>query len=240
MAAHATGDEQFMARALALAASRLGKTAPNPAVGCVITRGGVILAEGATGAGGRPHAEERALALLAARGVLPAAAPRGAGNAALTVYVTLEPCAARSQPGTVSCAARLAAFAPGRVVIGALDPHFDPPVSGDPLAADADHARRPALAMLRAAGIEVATGVCGSEAAALNLGFLTLARTGRPLVAIDSRSEFYDAAFSLAPMESFEDALNRMGKSGLTRVCVAPGSALAAQLLARGLASLPS
>ncbi|MCG8441152.1 MAG: cytidine deaminase, partial [Caulobacterales bacterium] len=56
-------DAALMDRALALAAARLGRTAPNPVVGCVLTRSGVIVAEAATGEGGRPHAEEAALAM---------------------------------------------------------------------------------------------------------------------------------------------------------------------------------
>lgn len=222
-------DRKFMARALELAGAMLGRTAPNPAVGCVITFGGpegeTVLAEAATGAGGRPHAEEQAVSMLAGAEF---------SKAGLTVYVTLEPCAARSQTGHLSCAARIAALAPGRVVIAALDPHFDPTSDATGLPA-----RRPALVLLEEAGVMVETGVLETEALALNIGFLTHLRTGRPLVVVDSRAELYDGPFTLGPRESFEDALNRMGKAGLTRICVAPGSALAAQLLGRGLASRP-
>ncbi len=226
-------DRKFMARALELAGAMLGRTAPNPAVGCVITFGGpegeTVLAEAATGAGGRPHAEEQAVSMLAGAEF---------SKAGLTVYVTLEPCAARSQTGHLSCAARIAALAPGRVVIAALDPHFDP-TSDATSDATGLPARRPALVLLEEAGVRVETGVLETEALALNIGFLTHLRTGRPHVAVDSRAELYDAPFTLAPLESFEDALNRMGKAGLTRICVVPGSALAAQLLGRGLASRP-
>ena len=72
-----------MRRAIALARASLGRTAENPAVGCVIVRDGEIVGEGATGEGGRPHAEELALDQAG-----PAA--RGA-----TAYVTLEPCGER-------------------------------------------------------------------------------------------------------------------------------------------------
>ena len=77
-------DERFMARAIEIARARLGRTAPNPAVGCVLVRDGATIGEGATGDGGRPHAEE--IALKAA-----GAAARGA-----TAYICLEPCSTRS------------------------------------------------------------------------------------------------------------------------------------------------
>ncbi len=56
-----------MREALALAASMLGLTSPNPAVGCVIVRGGKIVGRGATSAGGRPHGEANALAQAGSR-----------------------------------------------------------------------------------------------------------------------------------------------------------------------------
>jgi len=83
-----------MRRAIDLARQGLGRTGANPSVGCVIVRDGAIVGEGATGQGGRPHAEE--LALLQA-----GEAARGA-----CAYVTLEPCGERSA-GTPSCAERL-------------------------------------------------------------------------------------------------------------------------------------
>lgn len=96
------------ARALALAAAQQGRTAPNPTVGCVIVRDGVVIAEAATGDGGRPHAEERALAACTASGA--------------DVYVTLEPCHQRSRGGP-SCTDLLLAARPARVVIFSRDPH---------------------------------------------------------------------------------------------------------------------
>src|SRR5262249_46237024 len=103
-------DERFMSRALELAAAQLGKTAPNPSVGCVIVRDGVIVGEGATGAGGRPHAEETAL--------------KAAGDKArdACAYVTLEPCSQRSA-GALSCSQHLVGAGIKRVVIACEDPH---------------------------------------------------------------------------------------------------------------------
>ncbi|MDB5492824.1 MAG: ribD, partial [Phenylobacterium sp.] len=83
-------DQTYMRRAIALARAKLGRTAENPAVGCVIVRDGEIIGEGATGDGGRPHAEEVAL---------DQAGPSARGA---TAYVTLEPCGARSS-GAASC-----------------------------------------------------------------------------------------------------------------------------------------
>jgi diaminohydroxyphosphoribosylaminopyrimidine deaminase/5-amino-6-(5-phosphoribosylamino)uracil reductase len=101
-------DEHWMARAIALAQAQVGRTGENPAVGCVIVRDGAVVGEGATGDGGRPHAEELALAAAGeqARGAL--------------AYVTLEPCAERSS-GAASCAERLALAGVARVVAACAD-----------------------------------------------------------------------------------------------------------------------
>ena len=100
-------DQDFMRRAIAVAFTNLGKTAPNPVVGCVIVRDGEILAEAATAPGGRPHAEEQALVGIDARGA--------------TAYVTLEPCGARSS-GTAPCSQRLVEAGVVRVVYACEDP----------------------------------------------------------------------------------------------------------------------
>ena len=115
-----------MRRAIAAARGMLGRTWPNPAVGCVIAKDDVILAEAVTAPGGRPHAEEQALTLAGGKA-------RGA-----TVYVTLEPCGERTS-GSASCSARLEDAGVARVVIAADNP--------DPLSAGRGVAR------LRAAGV---------------------------------------------------------------------------------------
>lgn len=97
-----------MRQAIALAAGQVGRTGDNPAVGCVLVSEGEVIAAAATGAGGRPHAEEGAIAGADAR-------VQGA-----TAYVTLEPCAERSAGGT-SCARRLADAGVARVVIACAD-----------------------------------------------------------------------------------------------------------------------
>ncbi|WP_371155392.1 bifunctional diaminohydroxyphosphoribosylaminopyrimidine deaminase/5-amino-6-(5-phosphoribosylamino)uracil reductase RibD [Jannaschia sp. 2305UL9-9] len=145
-----------MAAALALAARGLGRVWPNPAVGCLIVAGGRVVGRARTADGGRPHAETQALTQAGAMA-------RGA-----TAYVTLEPCAHHGQTGP--CADALIAAGIARVVIAQTDP--DPRVDGG------------GIARLRAAGIDVVTGVAEASARALQAGFLSRIQRGRPLVTL--------------------------------------------------------
>lgn len=145
-----------MASACALGERGRGRTAPNPSVGCVIVRDGVVIGRGWTQPGGRPHAE--AMALAEARDV------RGA-----SVYTTLEPCAHVSRRGP-ACAESLAEAAPGRVIVALRDP--DPRTNGT------------GVDRLRRAGIPVEVGVGASAAAASMGGFLTRQTLGRPRVTL--------------------------------------------------------
>jgi diaminohydroxyphosphoribosylaminopyrimidine deaminase / 5-amino-6-(5-phosphoribosylamino)uracil reductase len=149
-------DENHMAHALRLAARGMGNTWPNPAVGCVILRDGLIVGRGWTQPGGRPHAEVRALAQ--------------AGSAAqgAAAYVTLEPCAHYGH--TPPCAEALIAAKVARVVTALTDP--DPRVSGK------------GHAMLRAAGVAVTEGILTAEATRLNAGFLKRVCKGLPFVTL--------------------------------------------------------
>lgn len=200
-------DARFMIRALELARTHLGKTSPNPSVGCVLVADDAIVGEGVTGEGGRPHAEELALAMAGGRA-------RGA-----TAYVTLEPCNQRSS-GSASCSQLLLAAGIRRVVIAIADPH--------PLGSHgADR--------LSGAGVNIEHGLMHAEAEQLNAGFFKHVATGRPLLAIDADTSTYDAEFDLARDETHEAALDRLGAKGLTRLYVQPGTALATQLKARGL-----
>ncbi|MCH8489370.1 MAG: bifunctional diaminohydroxyphosphoribosylaminopyrimidine deaminase/5-amino-6-(5-phosphoribosylamino)uracil reductase RibD [Oceanicaulis sp.] len=183
-------DLRFMDAALALAFARLGQTAPNPAVGCVIVQGRRAIAAAATAAGGRPHAETQALEAAGA-------AARGA-----RVYVTLEPCAHYGQ--TPPCAAALIAAGAAEGIIACGDP--DPRGAGR------------GTAMLREAGITVIDGVRRAEAETLNAGFFTRIATGRPLVVQDGRPGLFDADLEIGPDESFEQALDRLGRAGMTRL----------------------
>jgi diaminohydroxyphosphoribosylaminopyrimidine deaminase/5-amino-6-(5-phosphoribosylamino)uracil reductase len=145
-----------MAHALRLAARGLGNVWPNPAVGCVLVRDGLIVGRGWTQPGGRPHSEVRALQQ---------AGPLAEGA---TAYVTLEPCAHHGQ--TPPCAEALIKARVARVVTSLTDP--DPRVSGK------------GHAMLRAAGITVTEGVMTAEATHLNAGFLKRVTQGLPFVTL--------------------------------------------------------
>ncbi len=149
-------DIDHMAHALRIAARGLGRTWPNPAVGCVIVNNGVIVGRGWTQPGGRPHAEVMALRQAGA-------AARGA-----TAFVTLEPCAHHGKTGP--CAEALTAAGVARVVAALQDP--DPRVSGK------------GHAMLRAAGIEVVENVMATEASRANAGFLKRVTQGLPFVTL--------------------------------------------------------
>jgi pyrimidine deaminase RibD-like protein len=137
-------DTRWMRRAIALAATHVGKTADNPSVGCVIVADGAAVGEGVTGEGGRPHAEEVALAVAGA-------AARGA-----TAYVTLEPCAERSS-GAASCSQRLVAAGIKRVVVACED--------ASALAGGRGAAR------LRGAGVDFDLGLLADEAGPLYAGY---------------------------------------------------------------------
>jgi diaminohydroxyphosphoribosylaminopyrimidine deaminase / 5-amino-6-(5-phosphoribosylamino)uracil reductase len=151
-------DEYWMGEALKVALRGVGRANPNPAVGCVIVKDGVRIAEGATeGYGGR-HAERCALAAISGREHVQGA----------TLYVTLEPCShtGRQPP----CAVVVGASGIKRCVIAVRDPN--PLVDGA------------GIAQLRAAGIVVDIGVRADEAAAWHAPFLVRhLRPGRPVLA---------------------------------------------------------
>jgi diaminohydroxyphosphoribosylaminopyrimidine deaminase/5-amino-6-(5-phosphoribosylamino)uracil reductase len=147
-------DQRFMQLALTLGRRGQGQTWPNPAVGAVVVKDGVIVGRGWTQPGGRPHAEPEAL--------------RRAGEAArgATLYVTLEPCShvGKSPP----CTDAIIAAGIARVVSAIEDPN--PEVAGQ------GHAR------LRAAGIIVDIGLSGAEAAHDHAGHFRRVRDKRPHV----------------------------------------------------------
>lgn len=145
-------DHEHMARALRLAEFGLYSTAPNPRVGCVIVKDGLVIGEGWHQRAGEPHAEVHAL--LAARSYA-----RGA-----TAYVTLEPCSHHGR--TPPCCEALLDAGIARVVAAVQDPN--PQVAGE------------GLARLRAAGVDVACGLMAAEAQELNIGFVVRMTRGRP------------------------------------------------------------
>jgi diaminohydroxyphosphoribosylaminopyrimidine deaminase / 5-amino-6-(5-phosphoribosylamino)uracil reductase len=150
-------DKRWMRAALALAERGIGLTAPNPSVGCIIVKAGIVLGRGWTQAGGRPHAEALALAQA------------GAAAEGATLYTTLEPCAHQSPRGP-DCTGTIISAGVAKVVSAMADP--------DPRTHSLGHAR------LRAVGIKQVEGVCSAEAGALNLGFLTRQKLGRPAVTL--------------------------------------------------------
>ena len=129
---------------------------PNPAVGALIVKDGIVITRGWTQPGGRPHAEAVALA--------------AAGTAAqgATLYVTLEPCAHQSARGP-ACADLVAASGLARVVVGCADPDLRTAGQG--------------MARIRAAGIAVDLAENAGCAASLD-GYLTVQRKGRPHVTL--------------------------------------------------------
>ena len=163
-----------MGAALALSQRGVGRTAPNPSVGCVIVVDGRVIGCGWTQPGGRPHAEAMALAQAGH-------AARGA-----TAYVTLEPCAHVSPRGA-ACADALVAAGVARVVVAAGDP--DPRTNGE------------GIARLQAAGIAVTTGVRSAEAEAVMAGFFSRLRRGRPHITLKLAVSL-DGSVALASGES--------------------------------------
>lgn len=154
-------DVQHMRRAMALAATVRGSTAPNPWVGCVVVPAAhatdiATFFEWATAPPGGPHAEVAALALAGE-------AARGA-----TLYVTLEPCA--HQGRTPPCTDAIIEAGVARVVVGIADP--DQRVAGRGLRA------------LRDAGIEVTEGVAAEEVAEQLAPYIKHRGTGQPWVVL--------------------------------------------------------
>lgn len=147
-----------MRQALRLARRGMGKTSPNPAVGCIIVNDGKIVGEGWHRKAGTPHAEVHALAQA---GEL----ARGSD-----VYVTLEPCAHHGR--TPPCAEALIAAKVSRVLIGMRDPN--PLVSGR------------GMEMLRAAGIQVQCGILERECVHINEPFIKHMTSGIPFVVLKS------------------------------------------------------
>lgn len=149
-----TADSQWMALALRLAERGLHTTSPNPRVGCVLVKDGRVVGEGWHERAGEPHAEVHAL--------------RAAGKQAqgATAYVTLEPCSHHGR--TPPCADALIAAGVKCVVAAMQDPN--PLVAGQ------------GIAKLRAAGIEVESGLMEAAARELNIGFVARMSRGMPWV----------------------------------------------------------
>jgi len=148
-------DVDYMKRALRLARKGRGKTAPNPMVGAVIVKNGVIIGEGFHPGPGAPHAEVIALSKAGREA-------RGA-----TLYTNLEPCC-HTEKRTPPCTDAILRSGIRRVVAAMIDPN--PLVSGR------------GLAILRKAGVEIAEGILRDEAERLNESFIKYITTQKPFV----------------------------------------------------------
>lgn len=166
-------DHRYMARALQLARRGLYTTHPNPRVGCVIVRDGMIVGEGWHERAGEPHAEVHALRMAGEQA-------RGA-----TVYVTLEPCAHFGR--TPPCAHALVQAGVKRVIAAMVDPN--PLVAGK------------GLQLLAQAGIATAAGLLQAEARALNPGFIMRMEHHRPFVRVKTAMSL-DGRTAMASGES--------------------------------------
>jgi len=166
-------DARWLAAAAAMAARGRPLSRPNPAVGALVVSDGVVVARGWTQPGGRPHAE--AIALEAA----------GGAAAGATLYVTLEPCAHRSERGP-ACADLVAASGLARVVVGCGDPAPRTACLG--------------IDRIRKAGITVDLAT-NAQAEASLAGYLLAQREGRPHVTLKLATSL-DGAIALATGES--------------------------------------
>lgn len=149
-------DSRWMRSALMQARFAEGRAAPNPAVGCVLVRDGMLVGSGHTSDGGRPHAETMALSAA------------GDNTRGATAYVTLEPCSHHGK--TPPCADALVAKGIARVVIAMPDP--DKRVAGQ------------GIQSLINAGLDVITGVMQDEAEAHLRGYIKQRQKGRPLITV--------------------------------------------------------
>lgn len=166
-------DHVWMRQAIAEAEKAIYRTRPNPAVGCVIVKDGVIVGRGATAPVGGSHAEVFAM--------------REAGELAqgATAYVTLEPCAHYGR--TPPCAKGLVEAGVAKVVVACADPN--PLVAGK------------GIEILRQAGIHVITDVCTAEAEVQNKGFLKAMACNMPYVRLKVASSL-DGRTAMASGES--------------------------------------
>jgi diaminohydroxyphosphoribosylaminopyrimidine deaminase/5-amino-6-(5-phosphoribosylamino)uracil reductase len=149
-------EEFFMQRALELAVLGRGSVSPNPLVGCVIVFGGKIIGEGWHRKYGEAHAEVNAVNAVADKSLLSKS----------TVYVNLEPCAHFGK--TPPCADMLIREKVKKVVVCNLDPN--PLVAGE------------GIKKLRAAGIDVVTGILHKQGRELNKRFFTFMEHNRPYI----------------------------------------------------------
>lgn len=162
-------DETYMRRCLQLAALGLGSTSPNPMVGAVIVRDGVVIGEGYHHRCGEAHAEVNAINAVDDKELLKSS----------TLYVNLEPCSHFGK--TPPCADAIIRYGIPKVVIGSIDYH--------------DKVNGNGVRKLREAGVEVVENVCREECEELNRRFFTFHRKRRPYIILkwaQTRDGFMD------------------------------------------------
>ena len=201
-------DIGFMSRALELARSGLGQTMPNPSVGCVLVQDGIIVGEGRTQAGGRPHGEAIALAIA------------GLNASGSHAYVTLEPCAHDSMRGP-ACSTSLVEAGICDVTISVLDP--DPRTRGL------------GVARLESAGIGVRLGLLAEQGQQQIAGFEKRLRTGLPWVHVGRDDGTFDAVMGNLQAADLAAYLAEAGAKGVMRLCLLLGSVAADQAVALSL-----
>ena len=149
-------DSLFMQRALELALLGRGHVSPNPLVGSVVVHEGKIIGEGWHRKFGEAHAEVHAIQAVEDKGLLKES----------TIYVTLEPCSHIGK--TPPCADMLIRHQLRKVIVANVDPN--PLVAGE------------GLKKLRAAGMEVISGICNTQGRELNKRFFTFMEKQRPYI----------------------------------------------------------
>lgn len=206
MSSHHTDslDRRFMRSALALARKGLGKSSPNPAVGAVVVKNGVIIGRGYHAKQGQPHAEVHALA------------DAGAAAKGATIYVTLEPC--HHQGKTPPCTRAVLEAGINRVVYGASDPN--PKVAGG------------GGAFLRSQGLEVSAGILQEACEHEHRFFFKHITTGLPYVVLktaatlDGKTAAHTGDSRWVTGDKARAQVHRM-RSWLDAICVGSGTALA-------------
>lgn len=153
----ASGDDlKFMRRCLELAMKAEGKTYPNPLVGSVIVREGLIIGEGYHVRAGEPHAEVMAIESVKDRSLLKSS----------VLYVNLEPCSHHGK--TPPCADRIIAEGIPVVYLGTKD--------------TCDKVAGRGIARLQEAGVRVVAGVAEDECRSINKRFFTFNEKKRPYI----------------------------------------------------------
>lgn len=172
-----TSDEKYISRCIQLAKNALGKTYPNPMVGCVIVHDGKIIGEGFHLKAGEPHAEVNAINSVEDKGLLPKS----------TIYVSLEPCSHYGK--TPPCSDLIIHHNIKNVVIGTQDPFAKVNGLG--------------IKKLLSAGCNLKVGVCEQDCFELNKRFFTFHEKQRPYIIL-KWAESHDGFLSPYTYDNFD------------------------------------